>query len=115
MLMFFKHVALGRQFRVWGKIYTKLDSHTAVRGSIPVPMKPNLTVDTLRGRLPKKRFVVPEAVIDRVQLLLDEVVHTSVDEPSDERFVICDACGEVDSHSKDCFVPALDRWMAGGD
>jgi hypothetical protein len=51
---------------------------------------------------------------EAVERLLDEVTvretwHT------DETFVQCLLCGEWDSHTDDCAVPALLRWQKGGE
>ena len=50
---------------------------------------------------------------DDVQGLLDVLSERMHDRTSDETFIQCKACGEVDGHSQQCFVPLMQRWVDG--
>ena len=53
-----------------------------------------------------------EAALDAVQALLD-AVRIALVHP-EETFIECGLCGEVDSHTDTCPVPALIRWQTEG-
>ena len=50
---------------------------------------------------------------DDVQGLLDALSERLHDRTSDETFIQCLACGQVDGHSPQCFVPLMERWVNG--
>jgi len=61
------------------------------------------------SRVSRRDFDPSDAVIDAVHALLDVALSDLV--TSDEAFVECHLCGEVDSHTDLCPVPALVRWQ----
>jgi len=55
-----------------------------------------------------------EAMAHAAQAFLDAALSTSRDERADESFVLCAACGEVDSHESGCPVIYLERFLRAG-
>lgn len=53
------------------------------------------------------------ATCDDVQNLLDSLTERMHDRDSGETFLECKACGEVDGHTPQCFVPAMKAWVEG--
>jgi hypothetical protein len=51
----------------------------------------------------------PSALIDAVHALIDESLNHL--DTGDEVFVECALCGELDSHTNSCPIPACQRWM----
>ena len=52
-----------------------------------------------------------EAVCDAAQSLLDVALVRLYDRNSGESFEECQLCGDVDSHTDECPIPALKKWM----
>jgi hypothetical protein len=61
---------------------------------------------------PRRGFTPTSDVITAAEQLLDEALTRLHDHVSEETFTQCEMCGEVDSHTDDCPVPALEKWMS---
>lgn len=62
---------------------------------------------------PRPPYEPPMAVIEAVESVLDEAIARQTNRVGDEleTFIECKACGEWDSHTSTCIIPALIRWM----
>lgn len=58
-------------------------------------------------------FDPPDAVINAVEALIDASEVTHYDRTADESLTECLACGQWESHTDECFMPALKRWQNG--
>jgi len=61
---------------------------------------------------PPPRQQISDDILNGVYVLLDVAVEHHHDRPSGETMVECHVCGEWEGHTTECFVPALDRWLA---
>jgi hypothetical protein len=52
-----------------------------------------------------------DAAAEAAQDLLDAALERLYDRHAGEAFLECQICGDVDGHTDDCPIPAVQRWM----
>ena len=67
-------------------------------------------VGKLLEMLQLQRHNPPDSLTDLVEELMCATVSEHYESKADETYTYCNACGEWEGHTDDCFMPALEAW-----